>query len=251
MPLVSFDLEIARPIPDNDRDFLRHRPGIACAAMMREGDSEPVVAFHPRSRPELYDERTGAMNTRGCSALVTMMQEEVRNGCTLLTWNGLGFDFAVVAAESGRHAECVELALGSIDMMFQLFCEKGYPLALDTALSGMGLLGKTHSVRLNSGAAAAIDGALAPDFWQAGEYDAVMKYCGDDARRTLELGLECPRRGRLQWTSRRGTPMELHIGKRWLDVRQCVLLPLPDTRWMSEPMSRERFTSWMGTVALA
>jgi len=249
MPFVSFDLEIATEVPDTGRDWLRHRPGIACAAIMREGDREPTVMFEPGANPDLYDNRTKAMNGPACDSLVTMLSAAVEDGRTIVTWNGLGFDFAILAVESGRRAECIELALGSVDMMFQVFCEKGYPLKLDAALAGMRLPAKTHSVRLNDGRVATISGAEAPGLWRAGEHAAVMAYCGDDARRTLALAVECQRRGRLTWQSRRGTPNQIDVGRRWVTVRECLRLPLPDTSWMTDPLPRERFIGWMGPGA--
>jgi hypothetical protein len=50
MPLAAFDIEIAKEIPDDDCDWLRHGPiGISCAAFIREGaDTTPLVMFDPR-----------------------------------------------------------------------------------------------------------------------------------------------------------------------------------------------------------
>jgi len=89
-------------------------------------------------------------------------------------------------------------------MMFQLFCAKGHPLALDTALAGMGLEGKAHTVKGQDGQTIEISGKEAPRLWQAGEYAAVLTYCAADVRRTLELAHACAQRGYLAWTSRTG-----------------------------------------------
>jgi hypothetical protein len=249
MPFVSFDIEIANEVPENDRDWPRLRPGIACVALVREDDDCATVVFDPLADPNMHDPARKAMTTDAAASVVTMLQDAVKRGDTIVTWNGVGFDFPVLAVESGRFADCIELALGSVDMMFQLFCDKGYPLALDTALAGMGLQSKTHSVTLRDGTVVPISGADAPGLWQAGEHAAVMKYCGDDVKRTVALAVECQKRRRLTWRSRRGNPMELHVGSSWLTVRQCLLLPLPDTSWMTNPLPRERFIDWMGPAA--
>jgi len=64
------------------------------------------------------------------------------SGFTIVTWNGLSFDFDVLAEESGQLAECRQLALERIDMMFHIFCVKGFPVGLDNAARGTGIAGK-------------------------------------------------------------------------------------------------------------
>lgn len=248
MALAAFDIEIAKEIPDDDRDWLRHGPiGISCAAFIREGaDTTPLVMFDPRKSPDLFDSGTRALSRPGAGLIVEALESAVRRGFTIVTWNGLGFDFPLLAAESGLHAQCVQLAWDSIDMMFQLVCVNGYMLKLDTALAGMGLQSKLHAVRLNDRHEASISGREAPRLWQAGEYQAVMEYCAGDVRQTLALALECERRGCLAWTSQRGKPVRMELGKRWLKVHQCLSLPLPDTSWMRDPIDRQSFVSWMG-----
>ena len=77
-----------------------------------------------------------------------------------------------------------------------------------------------------------------------------MTYCGDDVKQTLALVLEVERQGTLRWRSRRGNAMDMRIGRKWLTVRQCAKLPEPDTSWMSEPMTRDRYLGWMGGPAV-
>jgi len=248
MPLAAFDLEMAREVPDGDRDWLRHGPvGISCGALIQEGaGDQPVVMFEPRSSSHLFDAETKGLTRHGAGLIVEKLRNAVDQGFTIITWNGVGFDFPLLAMESGLQEECVRLAWDSIDMMFQVVCVNGYMLGLDTALAGMGLRAKIHTVRLNDGSEAPIAGREAPRLWQAGEYQAVMEYCAGDVRQTLSLALECQRRGCLWWTSRRGKPVRMDIGRRWLTVRQCFALPLPDTKWMSDPVNRHTFVAWMG-----
>jgi len=248
MPLAAFDLEIAKEVPDDDRDWLRHGPvGISCAALIRDGvDSEPLVMFDPHSSPHLFDPATKAITPHGAGLIVDALASAVEQGFTIVSWNGLGFDFPLLALESGLRRQCVQLALDSIDMMFQLVCVNGYMLSLDTALAGTRLQGKIHTVRLNDGHEAPIGGREAPSLWRAGEYQAVMQYCAGDVRQTLSLALECQRRHCLAWTSRRGKPARMDVGRRWLTVRECMALPEPDTSWMPDPVKRQSFVSWMG-----
>jgi hypothetical protein len=247
VPLAAFDLEIATDLPDDDRDWWGHGPlGISCAGLMREGvDADPVVVFDPGASPQLFEQATKRLTREGATRLVEALSDAVRHGFTIVTWNGLGFDFRLLALETGLVASCSELARNSIDMMFQVVCVNGYMLSLDRALAGMGLQSKIHAIRMNDGREAPIGGREAPRLWQAGEYRAVMEYCAGDVRQTLALARECERRSRLSWTSRRGKPARMNLEKGWLTVRQCLALPEPDTSWMSDPVTRRRFASWL------
>lgn len=247
MRLAAFDLEIATELPDDDRDWWTHGPlGISCAGLMREGaDTEPVVMFDPEAEPNLFDPATRRLTREGAVSLVDALSDAVRRGFTIATWNGLGFDFRLLALETGLVARCSELAWSSIDMMFQVVCVNGYMLALDKALAGMGLQSKIHAVKMNDGREAPISGREAPRLWQAGEYRAVMEYCGGDVRQTLALARECGNRRLLTWTSQRGKPARMSLPNGWLTVQQCLMVPEPDTSWMRDPVTRKRFTSWL------
>jgi hypothetical protein len=245
--LAAFDLEIANDLPDDDRDWWNHGPlGISCAGLMREGvDANPVVMFDPGASPDRFEPATKRLTREGATQLVEALEDAFRRGFTIVTWNGLGFDFRLLAIETGLVARCSELAWNSIDMMFQVVCVNGYMLALDRALIGMDLQSKIHAVRMNDGREAPISGREAPRLWQAGEYRAVMEYCAGDVRQTLLLARECERLGRLSWTSQRGKPARMNLGAGWLTVRECLGLPEPDTSWMRDPVTRKRFTSWL------
>jgi hypothetical protein len=253
MALVAFDIEIAREIPDDLSDWMTLGPlGVACVALMREGDTGPSAWFNPTEQPDLYDAASGAMNERGLARVVDDLASVAGRGDTLVTWNGASFDFQVLANEfralnnESRRDECARLALGSVDMMFWLVCQRGHPLALDTALAGMGLASKIHDVQLAGGDRSVISGKDAPRLWRAGEYEAVLTYCGGDVRRTLELAIECRRLQKLRWVSRRGTANSVPLGPRWPTVKECLQIPLPDTSWMTKPLDRQDFVGWTG-----
>ncbi len=247
MALVAFDIEIAKELPDEARDWMALAPlGVACVALMREGEKEPWLRFNPREHPDYYVSETGAMNRQAVDLVIDELMKIVGGGDTLVTWNGTSFDFQVLAGETGRTEHCARLALGSVDMMFWLVCQRGHPLALDTALTGMGLASKLHDVRTSGGEMTAISGKDAPRLWRAGEFEAVLSYCGGDVRRTLELALECVRQQKLRWISRRGAPSVVPVGPRWPTVLECLQIPTPDTSWMANPLSRASFIDWMG-----
>ncbi len=186
--------------------------------------------FLPSAEPACYD-ASGVLSPGGATRVVRRLEELVADGGTLVTWNGAGFDLPVLAQASGLRAECVRLALASVDMMFQVLATKGWPIKLAVALEGMGLPGKTG------------DGREAVTLWREGRQQEVLDYCAADAARTLQLALAAHGQ-QLRWTSGKGTPQSMSLAGGWLTVEQCLKLPEPDTSWMDQPLRREDLLAW-------
>ena len=230
---LAFDIETAKQIPEGERDLKAYRPlGISCAATLASDADEPLLwhGLTDDGRPADQMTRQDAMN------LVHHLATMVNDGYTILTWNGLGFDFDILAEESGMGEECQRLAcdLDHVDMMFHVFCTLGYPVALDRAAKGMGLAGKPEGM----------SGALAPHLWAKGKRQEVLDYVAQDARTTLELAQICGERGHLHWITRRGSIGKMALLSGWITVREALALPEPDTSWMSNPWPRSKFTDW-------
>ena len=120
MSFAAFDLEIARILPRDADDLLAFRPlGITCAALAFS-DGRPVELFS--ATPQLTREEA--------IPLVHRLQAVAASGSTLVTWNGCGFDFPVLADESGLVQECAELALAHVDLMLLVTFRKGWRLSL-------------------------------------------------------------------------------------------------------------------------
>ena len=229
---AAFDLETAAEIPDGS-EWREHRPlGITCAALYTPETDSPVTWYSTTQSGEIAD----LMSREDLKLMVhelAAMQEQ--RGFTIVTWNGLGFDFDVLAEESGQLEECRRLTLDHVDMMFHILCKQGYPLSLQAAALGMKLEGKT----------AGMDGEKAVEMWRDGQREDVVDYCAQDSRCTLELALASEKAGSLRWTSRSGRDQSMAIRAGWLTVRQAMKLPQPDTGWMTEPLPREIFTQWL------
>ncbi len=214
MKWLAFDLEIFKLIPDGESDWKAHRPlGISCAATLCVDEPVPLL-WHA-------DEKSGAMSPIDCRALVRYLEHQRRDGYTIITWNGLGFDFDILAEESQMHFECCVLAMGHVDMMFQFFCQKGFPLGLDACAKGCGLPGKMEGM----------DGSQASAL-------------GQDVITTLRIAETVRRNKGFSWTARSGRQNHVRIDE-WLTVGYCLHLPAPDTSWMSDPWTRDKFTGWM------
>ncbi len=137
-----FDLETAADIPEGD-EWQDHRPmGITCAALYAPELGEPVTWHGVDGEGEI----AGRMSREELALMARQLTGLRKQGFTIVTWNGLGFDFDVLAEESGLGAKCRRLALEHVDMMFHVLCKLGYPLGLETAATGMKLAGKTEGM---------------------------------------------------------------------------------------------------------
>lgn len=228
---VAFDIETAKEWPDG-ADWRQYRPlGISCAATLPAGAAEAHL-WHSVAEDDLPGDRMGRQDA---VRLVEHLSSVVDQGYTILTWNGLGFDFDILAEESGMARQCKDLAGGHVDMMFHVFCELGHPVALDAAAQAMNLPGKPEGMT----------GLLAPRMWAEGKRQEVLDYVSQDARTTLDLATACERQGCFRWITRRGTTKRMPLRGGWLDVGSAAKLPEPDTSWMSRPLSRHKFTAWL------
>jgi hypothetical protein len=232
MNYLAFDLETARLIPEGE-NWRAHRPlGISCYGLAwRREDGVQTTIGHGKNGVGMP---LPQMSREECRALVEELADRMRQGFTLLTWNGVGFDFNILAEESGMHMACCELARAHVDMMFHFFCRKGHTLGLDRAAKGMGLAGKMEGM----------DGSQAPLLWQSKEYDKVLAYLTQDVITTLNLAEEVAAHGRLRWSTRGGKANRVAI-PRWLSVSEALALPLPKNTWVRNPMTRQSFISWM------
>jgi len=233
---LAFDIETAKDVPGEDFNWRPHRPlGISCAATLASDGSQPRL-WYGKTRDELPDKRMSQEDARG---LVQYLSKMAAEGFAILTWNGLGFDFDILAEESGAAASCKDCALGHVDMMFHVFCSLGYPVGLDKAAQGMGLPGKPPGM----------SGIMAPKLWAEGRFKEVLDYVAQDVRTALQIAQTCEQRRRFEWITRKGTKSSLPLTKGWLTVQEALRLPAPDTSWMSKPMSRSEFTAWMSAIA--
>jgi len=78
--------------------------------------------------------------------MVNYLARQVQRGYTIVSWNGVGFAFDILAEESGMLKECQRLAGEHIDMMFYAVCVLGYGIGLDAAARGMKLQGKAEGI---------------------------------------------------------------------------------------------------------
>ncbi|OGQ82363.1 MAG: hypothetical protein A3F90_05645 [Deltaproteobacteria bacterium RIFCSPLOWO2_12_FULL_60_19] len=229
---IAFDIETAKILPKDVEDLLAHRPlGITCAATLAADQGEARL-FYSKSAD---DSPSARMNRDDLSKFVDFLLARTDEGYTIVTLNGLGFDFDVLAEESGRQDDCKRLALGHVDMMFHVFCGKGFGVGLNAAAKAIGL-----------SKPADMDGSIAPQLWQDGKHDRVLDYVAQDCKITLAVAVASEKQRAFRWITKRGTTAGFDIPSGWLTVRDAMKLPLPDTSWMDNPWPRSKFTLWLG-----
>ena len=228
MQFTAFDLEIAKEIPTGSDDWKALRPlGISCAATYSsEGET---LTWHgvPKMTPEQ------------CRGMADYLLQQHEAGYLVVTWNGLGFDFDVLAEEcqSPDYTDALKaLALDHIDVAFAMFCEKGFMIGLETAAKGQDLQGKTEGMH----------GDLAPVMWKQGEDERakVLEYVQQDAVVTANVYRALVDNKKLRWTSRTGRTNYWFCGEVISTVRESLAKPEPDTSWMSDPWPRSKFAEW-------
>lgn len=228
---LAFDIETAKDVPGEKFDLQMHRPlGITCAAALPCDAQKPIV-WHGKNNDGTP---TKQMSKSEARKVVKELLDLSSQGYVLLTWNGLGFDFDVLAEESDSFEECKNLALNHVDMMFHVFCDRGFPVAIDKAAQAIGIPGKPEGM----------SGMLAPRLWAKGQYQDVIDYVCQDVRMTLQVAQVCEKKRSFQWITRKGSRSSMSLHRGWLKVKDALRLPSPDMSWMDDPISRHRFTRW-------
>ena len=223
---LAFDIETAKVMPENESNWRVRRPlGIACAATLLS-DTNELMLWHGSDNQ---------ISRQEAASLVEYLKTKAENGYTIATWNGMGFDFDILAEESGMLDECRELALTHVDMMFHILCRLGYGVSLNAAAKGMGLEGKPEGM----------NGAMAPVLWAEGKRETVLEYVAQDVRTTAELAVACEACRALRWIAKSGKLRTMALPGGWLTAEEAEELPKPNTSWMTDPWRRADFTAWM------
>ena len=242
MKFVAFDLETAKAAPEDrqgDYDL-----GVTCiGCVIVDSDERQERTWKGNEELGCYSKK---MDNWPINDFINWLGIKSRSGFDIVSWNGMGFDFRVLAQglELEQYDNLIDLALGSIDPFYQMLCEKGFGIGLDTAAKGLGLVGKTEGM----------DGLKAVEMWCESReaQESVLEYVLQDARTTADVYEGMVKSGKLPWTSKSGRPNRWFIAERTpfclLTVKEATALPVPDTSWMSKPWKRSDFYGWTGWV---
>ena len=124
MDYVAFDLEIAEELQEDKdygpRDLMN--VGISCAATLTSGGD--LRLWHGDELPD--GQLADRMTPEQCRDLAQYLMRMEAEGYQIITWNGLGFDFRVLAEEcQGADSFDVvqNLAMYHEDMAFHMLCD--------------------------------------------------------------------------------------------------------------------------------
>ena len=232
MKYLGFDLEVCTWPEDGNWD--KKTPlGISCIGLMGTGWEKPEV-YYASSCAGTPEPRE--MEPYELLSFADDLRNKYRD-YMVVTWNGLQFDFLNMALSDPDNANVYTfLAMNHIDPMFYILCHKGWPVGLDTIARGLGLPGKMTD---------GVSGKDAPKMWMEGTPEdrlKVLEYVGQDAITTLDIVEVATRTKMLRWKSKSGRSQSLPFEP--LTIRECLEIPIPDTSWMTDPLTRESFYDW-------
>jgi hypothetical protein len=272
MRYLAFDLEVASSFP-TDGDWRDHRPlGISCAAAYRSDGK--VMTWYGVIGDAGGGERKPSMSFEDCRRIVYNLAMHHLAGYKIVTWNGLGFDFDVLAEECSAglagplyKTAIRNMALASVDLGFLMVCQMGFMIGLESCAKGLGLEGKMNG----------LSGDLAPILWTGGgktitdeqrqaidvlnvnpgtkdAQELVLKYVQQDARTTGLVYEELIRQGEVTWTTRAGMRSKRAWAPRMGDdglpiiVSDASDLPIPSYKGRPPLMDRNMFIEWTRDV---
>ena len=163
-----------------------------------------------------------------------------RYSSRLVSFNGSGFDFRMIAAnveEAEDKRRAARHALKSYDMMLDFACSKGYFSSLDSFADAS--FGETKT---GTG-----DGAV--EDWAARRYDKVIAYCEADAALTAKVYNFGCNEGRLMRKTKSGGKVQawaLPISgfRTAIDAIKEYRADPPDVSWMDDPPDMRNNIKW-------
>ena len=231
MKFVGFDIEIALDIPEGT-DWKQCRPlGITCASLVSNDFSD---AFWGGKKSGEYTPKMSVGEVQEMVMIMKALSPEYK----IVTWNGLSFDFDVLAEESQMQKECVELAFNHIDIMFQFFCLKGFPVGISAVAQGCNIPGKVEGMH----------GDLAPLMWRNMEYERVIEYNIQDSKMALDIANYIELKKYLLWVTKKGQTKVCRLDS-LLPVKECASIELPDQSWMTKPLTKNDYLEWTHQIS--
>ncbi len=228
---LCFDIEIANvfeqaPGKDLD-DYGPFEISVAAAAT----DAGQVIHWYAKDS----DGRPARSLDAGTAReVLTFLREAQRRGIQVCAWNGLKFDLRWLAHAADDPRLAAEVARDLYDPFFQFFCARGFPISLAAVADGLGVAERKL-----------MDAAEAPKAWARGEHQRVLDYVAGDCRITGQVVARILERRLIRWRTQKGEYKHEPI-RALLPVRDLLPLPPPDQSWMSRPIEKRSFYTWLG-----
>lgn len=245
MRLVSFDIEINKPIPEGTEDWKSLRPlGISCASIAWRDDE-----IGDRGIKTFYSTDTSPLSASGAKSIVNYLVSLYHEGYTIVGWNSTSFDFDILADESGLIDDCMLLAENHVDLMLMVVAFRGHRLSLEKAARGAEIGSKLHRVQLSDGTYLEnMSGGIAPHLWQGGEFDAVLDYQEQDSLLTLNLARAIERTKQIRWIAGSGKENVIDV-PHLMTVKECSSHRENFPAWKTDPDLVTNYTKWITDYA--
>lgn len=225
--VVGFDLE--QYIPDGGNASIEHP--ISCAVSIAAHGSDSTTY---RWYSGALHEPDNVMDVPGLNILIDHLLEGTRNGKPVVTWHGVAYDFPCMAYHSKRTEDMREIALASVDLHILFMAVSRHRLGLKAAAQAVG----SHK-----GGGTVVSGSEAATEWPEA-WEAVLEYCKQDVRATLDVYEFLEKNSYFQWLSSKGKlnqftlPMDLRNTPLWTTENLLYKYQWKQAAsWITTPMS--------------
>ena len=231
---ICFDIETSGLIQDETP------PSVLCAATMKVHVRDRLRGGLVCCKPIVWHEKDYQMMSQASLLeLLQYLHEQNACGYAPLSWNGSGFDFRVLYMLLNKSQLAKELCQCHVDLCFNVFVHKGFPVKLASVALAFGCANKTDT------------GANAPELWAQGDDKSclhVINYCQQDVV-VLASVMSCIMSSKsVQWISKAGKRQQFrqHFDMLWpisISSRQRVV----DNSWMRNgtKLDKASFLGWM------
>lgn len=224
--ILGFDVEVHTFPTEDGQHWSQIAPlGITCAALSSADGEQGMLWYSSPTRK--------IMSKTACESMARHIAHLVKQGHEIVTWNGMGFDWPVIAHEIGNFKLMTEIALNTIDPMYGMFKSFGFPISLDSASVGMGFEGKLEGMSGDKAVAMWLNPLTRP---------RVLSYVLQDARTTAQVAGKLKATREMHWIKKSGGPASRMLS--YERNKEFVSLAMPDQSWMDKPIPENQFFDW-------
>ncbi len=232
MKFIAFDLEGAL-IEDKSENTQVYGGISVIATADANGQARVWYSQTSQGKPLPY------LTAEDAQLFLVFLSSKMNAGYHIVSWNGAGYDFRVLAQVSHKYELCQQLALDHFDPMLQFLCLYQFPVGLDATARAMKTGAKTEGIY----------GADAPTLWQQHQYEKVITYVKNDALITLQTVEAIVKRKHIKWFKKKGG-VSFRRMPQLLTVRESLQLPYEEPLFWAHPLTPQKLTGWLTNINL-
>lgn len=185
----GFDIETVLPIPREASDLgdpcalgIDSFGGISIVAVVTSSGDEHVWTPEKKSKDDDHFELLSMTSLQVQNSIEHMFHLFSVKHYIPVSWNGLFFDLRVLArcSESEKHAAmCRAMALGHVDLAFNMLARTGFMCSMDSAADFM--------LKVRKSFPSAIEALTLWSSRDSSKQREVVRYCVDDAKLVLQI----------------------------------------------------------------